>query len=192
MTALHPAGEVNPPSTRRIVTRERLVTALMLALTITATIVGFLFRHELERLGNLGYLGAFLLPIIGNCLVAAPFPWPLIIVDLSHAYPTLPLVLVASAGTVTGNLLPYALGHRIAVHGSSSRIIHRLRVLSRPKQTLVVILLAFSPIFSYSSLVGAVLGYPLRFILPIVFVGQATQLYLFIEGVHFGARFLGY
>src|SRR5262245_5024125 len=80
------------PRRNRTALRERLfasttaLAVLMVAFTITISVLVYVYRGFIEKLGHFGYLGAFALPLIGNVLVTAPFPWPIVIGAMGPSY----------------------------------------------------------------------------------------------------------
>ncbi len=160
----------------------------MAGAAIALSVAAFLFRRELEHLGRFGYLGAFLMPAVGCSLVSVPFPWILILAPMGQAYSHVWLTVLAALGAASGELVAYALGARLGGANWLTRLLPRL---SKPRQTALVVGLAFSPLFSYPGLIAGALRYPLWAMVAIVFVAEGTKVWLLIQATTVGLGFFG-
>ena len=178
-------------SARGWLTRQRLQTFGLFALAIAISVGLYFFRQDIRQLRNYGYLGAFALPLIGNSLVAVPFPWIVVIAQLGQSYNHVLLTLAAASGAAAGDMVGFYLGHLVSTSWKDNKII--LWLLRRPRwqQTVAIVAMAFSPVFAYASLAAGVLRYRPTFTFALVFVGEGTKIYIAIEAAKFGAKWFG-
>ncbi len=167
------------------------LTIALVGLTVLCSGAAFAFRNDLQRLGEFGYLGAFGVAVAGNAVVAAPFPWLLMVAPLGVSYSHPWLVLAAASGAVLGALLPYAFGLRVAEHSRHNRWVERLSAMAGWKKTLVVIALSFSPVLSYPTLAAGLVRYPLLITLGIVLITEGVKVWLALEATTLGLRVFG-
>ena len=96
---------------KKFLTRDRLLQMAAILLSVGISIAIFMFRHEVEDVGNVGYLGVFLISILVSATVVLPAPGWIIIGTLGAVLnPYLVGVISALGGTI-GELTGYMLGY---------------------------------------------------------------------------------
>ena len=80
-----------------------LVTALMVLL--------FIYRGAVVELGNWGYLGAFLIGLVGNATIILPMPGLLLLFALGTTFNPVLVGLTGAAGGAIGEMSGYILGY---------------------------------------------------------------------------------
>lgn len=163
--------------------RETLGALALVVLSIAGAMALLRFQEEVKRLGEFGYVGAFGLALVGNALVAVPFPWIFPVAAMGTVYSPIGIVAAAAAGAACGELIPYRLGTGLARGARHSRLTSRLESMPGWIKWLVVVGLAFSPVLSYPGLVAGVLRYPAWATLGITLIGEGTKVWLFIHGM---------
>jgi membrane protein YqaA with SNARE-associated domain len=136
------------------------IAAFAFSIAITAAII--VFRDQLLRLGNLGYLGVFLISVLGNATVILPVP-SLAITFGSGTFLTPLLVgLVAGVGEPLGELTGYMAGY-----GGSAIIEDRKRfdqlkdwMERRGFLTLFVLAAIPNPLFDLAGITAGMLHFP--------------------------------
>lgn len=171
--------------------RRKYLTALLLAGSIGCSVLVFLYRHDIERLGRFGYLGAFILPVIGNAMLWVPFPWIFIVGSMSSFYSPVWLAVVAGTGATIGELVPYVLGLHVSHPASANGLSKRLSALSWWKKTAIIVATAFSPIISYPGFAAGVLRYPMLVTAGITLAAETTKVWLVVEAARLGFRAFG-
>lgn len=142
-------------------TRILQITVLILVIAISVGI--FLFRDQVARLGAFGYLGAFLIAILGASTIVLPAPNWLLIASLGAAFNPFLIGLAAAAGGTIGEMAGYGLGF-------SGRAV--LEDLPRYEQvvgwmrrwgsvTIFVLALIPNPLFDVAGIAAGVLKFPL-------------------------------
>lgn len=85
-----------------------VIAAIVIAITLT--IASFVFQDELKTLGGYGYLGTFIVSIIGNATIILPVPSFITAFIGGSLYPPLIIAVVAAAGATIGELTGYLAG----------------------------------------------------------------------------------
>ncbi len=90
--------------------RNRLAISL-LALVLLLTLVLFLFQEQLQKLGNFGYLGAFLISLFTNASIFLPMPSLVLLLPLGAAFNPLLIGISAGFGGALGEMTAYLVGY---------------------------------------------------------------------------------
>lgn len=84
------------------------VAVIVLIVGISVTI--FVFREQLQNIGEVGYLGLFVLCFLANATVLLPAPGLMIAASCALIMNPLLVALVAALGTTAGELIGYVFG----------------------------------------------------------------------------------
>ena len=153
----------------------RYLFAFLSAVGITLLIV--MFRDELRELEKLGYIGAFLIMLIGNSTVILPVPGLIVVFSLGSALNPLLVGLFAGPGAALGELTGYAAGY------GGSAVVDNLKLyrsvmewMERYGAIVITLMAAFpNPVFDMVGLVaGSVRMKWWRFLFA-VWVGKTIQ-----------------
>jgi membrane protein YqaA with SNARE-associated domain len=90
--------------------RNYLALVMFLLISII-TIVLFVFKNEIVKLGDYGYLGTFLISLFTNATIVLPMPSILIIIPLGATFNPLYIGLVAGIGGALGEMTAYIAGY---------------------------------------------------------------------------------
>ena len=159
--------------------RSRLLPALSLLVVIAITVGIFCYRSQLAELGGYGYLGAFLISVIGNATIVLPIPGMLIIFALGAVFQPLLVGLASGVGAAIGEITGYVVGY------SGRSIVQRSKLYAGMvdwvKRWGVVAIFIFTvvPFFPFD-LVGIAAGalrYPFWKFLLVCWLGR-TLLYI--------------
>jgi membrane protein DedA with SNARE-associated domain len=91
--------------------RRNFVAILMFLLVAAVTIALFIFRNEIVKLGNYGYLGTFVLSLATNATIILPMPSILMILPLGATFNPLYIGLAAGLGGAIGEMTAYVVGY---------------------------------------------------------------------------------
>jgi len=91
--------------------QRNFLSVLIFSVVIAITVVLFLFQDKIEILGDLGYLGVFLVSLIANATIILPMPSLVIILPLVTFLNPLYVGLVAAAGGTLGEMTAYLAGY---------------------------------------------------------------------------------
>lgn len=100
-----------PPVVKKSWFRRNLVSVLMFVLIVGVTIALFLLRSEIVKLGNYGYLGAFLVSVLTNASILLPMPSLLLIFPLGATFNPLHIGLAMGLGGAIGEMTAYVAGY---------------------------------------------------------------------------------
>jgi len=90
--------------------RNRLAI-LLVSLVLLLTVALFVFQDQIQKLGNYGYLGAFLISLLTNASVLLPMPSVILLFPLGAAFNPIYIGLTAGAGGALGELTAYLAGY---------------------------------------------------------------------------------
>ena len=91
--------------------RSNYLALVMFLLVLGVTIALFVFRNEITKLGNYGYLGTFLLSLATNATIILPMPNILMILPLGATFNPLFIGLAAGLGGAIGEMTGYVAGY---------------------------------------------------------------------------------
>lgn len=137
--------------------RKYLVTWLTVPPIIAVMIVLFIYRDWLAELGNWGYLGAFLIGLIGNATVVLPMPGLVLLFTLAASFNPLFIGLAGAAGGSIGEMSGYLLGYSGTAFIQNTRLYLRAEKWMKKLGSVAIFLFALFP-FLHFDLVGIAAG----------------------------------
>ena len=112
---------------------------IVFALVISVAI--FINRNRIENVGNVGYLGLFILCILANATVFLPSPGLMIAISCSMVMNPIIVTFVAALGCATGELVGYAFGSVTAdISPKAMKIAEKLTGKIKNRAVLVFLL----------------------------------------------------
>ena len=91
--------------------KDRAIPLVILLVVIGLTATLFIFREKIAELGNLGYLGAFLISLISNATIVMPMPGLLLIFALGATFNPVLIGIIGGAGGALGEMTAYLAGY---------------------------------------------------------------------------------
>jgi uncharacterized membrane protein YdjX (TVP38/TMEM64 family) len=143
------------------------IIALVSSLAITAVIL--MFREELTALQSYGYLGVFLISLLGNATVILPVPSLAVVFAGGGIYNPLLVGIVAGLGQPLGELTGYLAGFAGSAIVQDNPTFERIRtwVEKRAFLTLFVLSAIPNPVMDLAGMAAGMAKYPVaRFLLP--------------------------
>lgn len=138
------------------------VLALVFAVGVTVVIV--VFQEQINKLGAVGYLGAFLVMLVGNATLILPAPALILVYALGKSMGTTPLDpllvgLVTGAGATLGEFTGYAAGFSGSGVITNLHAYQRIEGLVKKYGVATIALLAFipNPLFDVAGIAAGVL-----------------------------------
>ncbi|MCU0520568.1 MAG: VTT domain-containing protein [Anaerolineae bacterium] len=115
MTHLPDSDDVSPQvaaeGSRAVATRkQRILRYAALALALIITVAVYLMRDRLQEVANYGYLGIFLISILGNATIVLPVPTFLTAFLGGGVFNPVLVGVVSAAGATIGELTGYLAG----------------------------------------------------------------------------------
>lgn len=151
---------MSPDDAPRI-SRPVQILLLLLAIGISLAIVWFTYQyqHELRRLGNYGYLGLFLISIIGNATLIIPAPVFVMACAAGMIYGPIGVGIIAGLGSAIGELTGYMAGAGGKALIPKGRVYEQLHHFMQRHGMLTIFLLAAipNPIFDVGGIIAGVL-----------------------------------
>jgi membrane protein YqaA with SNARE-associated domain len=137
------------------------IILLILAIGISLAIVWFTnqYQQELRNLGNYGYLGLFVISIIGNATLIVPAPVFVVACAAGMVYGPIGVGVIAGVGSAIGELTGYMAGAGGKAFIPQGRLYDRLHRFMQRHGMLAIFLLAAipNPIFDVGGIIAGVL-----------------------------------
>ena len=156
------------------------ILLLLLAVGISLTIVWLTNRYqaELRNLGNYGYLGLFVISIIGNATLIIPAPVFVVACVAGVVYGPIGVGLVAGLGSALGELTGYMAGAGGKALIPQGRLYEQLHHFMQRHGMLTIFLLAAlpNPIFDVGGIIAGVLQMKGRKFLVAAALGKSIRL----------------
>lgn len=93
--------------------KKKLKDFLIVSLVIAASIIVFIFRKDVARIGELGYIGVFLLCLLSNMTVFLPAPSLLVVMSYASVLSPILVCIIGALGSTIGELNGYLFGNSI-------------------------------------------------------------------------------
>ena len=151
------------------------LAGLVFALAITGAI--FLFRDYIRQLGTYGYLGIFLISMIGNATVILPAPTFLAAFAGGGVFNPVIVGIVAAAGASIGELTGYLAGVAGQVVIENREMYERFKHWMRRYGPVAIVILAAvpNPFFDVAGITAGALRFPVKWFLLGAWVGKTIK-----------------
>jgi uncharacterized membrane protein YdjX (TVP38/TMEM64 family) len=168
--ATQPAVEKKPK-------KFELKHALSLLFAVGITLLVFLFRDQVGKLGDLGYVGIFLTMLITSATLILPAPGLAFVFVLGKTFDPLLLGLAAGAGSTLGELTGYAAGFSGSGVVENVEVYKRIEGYVKKYDLLPIIILAAipNPLFDVAGFAAGALGMEWWKFLLATFIGKAIK-----------------
>ena len=139
----------------------KIIPLLIICLVIAITVGLFLYRERVSEFGGYGYLGAFLISLVGNATVILPVPSFMIIIALGAAFNPFLVGLTSALGGTIGEMTCYLLGYSGRGIAENRSIYDRAVKWLQRWGALTVFVFAVTPSpFDVMGMVAGLLRYP--------------------------------
>lgn len=169
-----------------------LMPALMLLAIIGVSAVLFIFRDIVRDFEEFGYLGAFLISLVGNATVIFPMPGLLLVVALGAVLNPWLVALAGGVGGALGELSGYAVG--LSGRGFARNNKWVLRAEGWMKRWGMTTIFAFALLpflpFDVAGLIAGASRYPLWKFLIAATLGKTLLYLLMVFAASWGWDFL--
>jgi uncharacterized membrane protein YdjX (TVP38/TMEM64 family) len=168
-----------------------------IVLTILMAVAVIYYSGELRALRHYGYLGAFIISILGGATIIIPVPMLAVVFALGGVMEYTWLVGISAAlGELVGALTIYMTGHgagRVLVeskHGKIQSAYERMLGLMEKRGHLVLFLVAsvVNPFFYPAALAAGALRIGLRRYIAIVLAGKIIKCMTVVYAGYFGIK----
>ncbi|HUG06767.1 MAG TPA: VTT domain-containing protein [Candidatus Limnocylindria bacterium] len=156
-----------------------------IALLIALNIAVYLAPIDYEALTSYAYVGAFLVCLLANALVAVPIPYIPIIAHIGATADSAAIVVaLAALGSVLGESVAFLIGRAEEGLISERPIYRRLHRLAERKWLSGLLLFALAvplnPLFDVAGLAAGAVGMRYRVFFVAVFAGRLVRLALIV------------
>lgn len=152
--------------------RRQLLARIAAFLFVVALMAAaYIFRDQMHRFAHLGYLSAFLMPLLANATVFLPIPGVMMIFTMGGLFNPLWVAVLGGLGAATGELTGYLVGFSGQGLVEHARLAERIKawMTAHPHLTdLAVTVLAIipNPFFDAAGIAAGSLKMPVwRFLL---------------------------
>lgn len=194
-----PDSPVTKASSRKTVRWAFIIGILGIVLTVFMAAAIIMYKDEVESLKNYGYLGAFLISILGGATIIIPVPMLAVVFALGAAMPDVwhvaLLGLSAALGELIGALIIYMTGHGAgrAISNKPGKIqaaYERMLGLMerRGPLTLFIVASIVNPFFYPAALACGALRFGLKKYIFIVLAGKIIKCMTVVYAGYFGLQ----
>jgi len=124
---------------------------LIISFVILCSVSIFVFRNKLIQIGNLGYIGVFVLCFLSNLTVLLPAPSLMVVVSYSQILSPAAVAAVGALGTTIGETSGYLLGS--SINNLSVKWREKVDLLSKHIKNIHILIFIFAlmplPIFDF-------------------------------------------
>ncbi len=164
---------------------------MVLAFSLLLTAILLYFQGPLSRLGEWGYVGAFITQMIGSATVLLPTPSQGYILAMAVTLNPLVLGLIGGIGAALGELTGYYLGARGRRALQGGRLYQRLEAMPRRWTGAALFSFALLPVpFDVAGLWAGAVRFPISRFLLYVAVGKAFNITVIALVAHYGISWL--
>jgi len=171
--------------------KENLKKAVFLFISICISTLIFIFRRKFEHLGGYGYLGIFLLSILGNSTIIIPAPVFLTALIGGSVFNPLLVGVISALGATIGELTGYFAGYGSKVLVKEGKISKRIDQWMKKGGFLTIFVLAAipNPFFDLAGITAGFINYPLKKFSLATFLGKTIKFVLIaVAGATLGQK----
>lgn len=168
---------------------EKAISYALAIVSVILMVVAFMYRNKLGRFKKYGYLGIFIISLIGNVAFFSPSA-PIISAAGGSIYNPWFVGAVAALGAVIGEMFTYVLGSAAKETNITESKLYELMKSYMEKNgflTLVVLACVPNPFFDLAGLVAGATGFPLWQFFVASYIGKFLKFTFF---AFIGKRFL--
>ena len=164
------------------------VVALIVAL--------FLFRDQVKKLENYGYLGIFLISIAANATIIIPLPGVAFTTAMGAIFNPIGVALAAGLGAAFGELSGYLAGFSGQAVVERAALYNRLTNWMKEHQNqayLMIVLVSFipNPIFDLAGMASGALKLPIWKFMIACAIGKILKMLMFAYAGYYSIGFVG-
>ena len=183
------------PQTQPLSKPSKIFSILLIIGIILITVLVFIFRNEMQRLENFGYLGIFLVSIAANATIIVPVPGLAITTSMGAVFNPIGVAVAAGLGAAIGELTGYAVGKTGSSFISDKNFYLRLLdwMRNHPKWSFaVIIVMAFipNPLMDVTGMVCGALAIPAWKYLAGCAIGKTLKMLIFALAGHYSWQLL--
>lgn len=157
--------------------KDKLSKYLFLFLSVLISVSIFYFRGELSKLASFGYLGIFLINLIGSATIIIPAPSFVATFVGGSIYNPLIVGVLSGIGAGLGELTGYLAGYGGSVAISKNKKYELIEKWMHKNGFLTILILAIvpNPFFDISGVISGATHYSLKKFLTAVLIGKVIR-----------------
>ena len=161
--------------------REKLFRGLALAFAIALSVVIILNKNKFADLEGYGYLGIFLISVLGNSTIVVPAPVILTAFVGGSLFNPFLVGTITAAGATIGEMVGFMAGLGGKVFIKESKNYKRIESWVHKNGFLTIFTLAVipNPLFDLAGIASGVTGYPMRKFVTATFLGKSVKFLAF-------------
>ena len=157
--------------------KKNFLKILALAIAVIITFIIFLFKDKLSSLTHYGYVGIFLLSVLGNATIILPMPVILTAFVGGGLFNPIIVGLIAAFGATIGELTGYLAGFGGSTLIEKNKIFIQIEKWMQKYGLLTVFILAIipNPFFDIAGIIAGAMHLPLPLFFLVTFLGKAIK-----------------
>jgi membrane protein YqaA with SNARE-associated domain len=175
--------------------RVTLLRVLILIGVLVLIAALFIFRDQVKKLQDYGYIGIFLLSIAANATIIIPIPGVAFTTAMGAIFNPIGVAIAAGLGAALGELTGYMAGFSGQAVAERSKLYSRLTTWMKVHQNLaygVIFLLAFipNPAFDLAGMASGALKLPIWKFLIACALGKILKMLLFAYAGYYSVTWI--
>jgi len=175
--------------------RLTIVRIVVLVSVIALIVVLFLFRHQVRKLEEYGYVGIFLISIAANATIIIPLPGVAITTAMGAIFNPAGVAVAAGLGAAIGELSGYLAGFSGQGVIERAALYERLTNWMKQHQNLAylaIAVLAFipNPLFDLGGMAAGALKLPLWKFLLACAIGKILKMLMFAYAGYYSINWI--
>jgi membrane protein YqaA with SNARE-associated domain len=177
--------------------KTRLTILRILALVSVIALIAalFIFRDQVKKLEDYGYIGIFLISIAANATIIIPLPGVAFTTAMGAIFNPIGVAVAAGLGAAIGELTGYMAGFSGQGVAERTTLYDRLTTWMKAHQNLaygVILLLAFipNPLFDLAGMASGALKLPLWKFLIACAIGKILKMLMFAYAGYYSVAWL--
>jgi len=176
-------------------TRLTILRILVLVGVVALIAALFIYREQVKKLENYGYIGIFLISIAANATIIIPLPGVAFTTAMGAIFNPLGVAVAAGLGAAIGELTGYMAGFSGQAVAERAALYDRLTTWMKAHQNLaygVILLLAFipNPLFDLAGMASGALKLPLWKFLLACAIGKILKMMMFAYAGYYSVAWL--
>lgn len=190
-------AEPSPPRARKW---AYILGIVGIVLTVAMAVAIFVYGEEIQQMEHYGYLGAFIISVIGGATIIIPVPMLAVVFALggamNDAWAAALLAVAAALGELVGAMTIYMAGHGAgraissSKHGRIQAAYERMLGLMerRGPLTLFIVASVVNPFFYPAALAAGALRFGVKKYVLIVLAGKLIKASTVVYAGYFGLK----
>jgi membrane protein YqaA with SNARE-associated domain len=172
--------------------KKNYLSLLVILAVIALSVALYMYRGMVAKLGNYGYLGAFLISLIGSLTIILPVPGFLLLIPLVSILNPVLVALAASTGGIIGELSGYLAGRSGRSMLRANKAYLRAESWMQRWGIWAIMLFAFVPLvpFDVAGLASGALRFPVWKFMVAGWIGKSVKFIILLLLSAWGFQFV--